>query len=396
MVQVMAIAASAWFLTAGLQAAEPQRIKGTFTRLTAEAAFTQFELSPSQDRNLPGVRPDDRVYRATLPQFRIAGATMGLPVAFVETASGGFLFVDANFDGKLTEDERVSAAPQSFVNSRDSITIDLKRANSPVLPLKCGVISRDLNGESRRYLMYAPSFRAEGYADIGGTRTLIGLPYSIARADVDIRRGMIGIDLNNDGRIERDFLVAGESSFVNDEALVFKVHDRYVSFESADFTAGSFVLREHGAEDYVMVALKVGIAPPDFPFTDQRGVAGNLSDFKGKYLLLDFWGTWCKPCVAEIPDLKDIYARFRDRGFEILGMDQEMTAAAPVTFLADHGMTWRNTAPASVDDLIRKRFRIMAFPTHILLDPNGVIVEFPLNTRDLTSTLNRLLPPKHP
>ena len=59
--------------------------------------------------------------------------------------------------------------------------------------------------------------------------------------------------------------------------------------------------------------------------TDLDGEPRKLSEFRGKYLLVDIWATWCKPCVADIPLLKEAYAKYRTRGFEILGIDNEAT-----------------------------------------------------------------------
>src|SRR6266496_3039054 len=58
-------------------------------------------------------------------------------------------------------------------------------------------------------------------------------------------------------------------------------------------------------------------------FTDFTGKARKFSEFKGKVLLLDFWATWCKPCLADIPHLKELYAKYHAQGFEIIGMDSE-------------------------------------------------------------------------
>jgi peroxiredoxin len=63
-----------------------------------------------------------------------------------------------------------------------------------------------------------------------------------------------------------------------------------------------------------------GVANFDFTMKDKNGADVRLSDFKGKVVLLNFWATWCGPCKVEIPEFVDVYAKYKDRGFEILGV----------------------------------------------------------------------------
>jgi thiol-disulfide isomerase/thioredoxin len=145
------------------------------------------------------------------------------------------------------------------------------------------------------------------------------------------------------------------------------------------------------------IDLQPGAAIPDFRFVDFDGNSRDLSDFRGKYLMLSFWGTWCPYCRAEIPFANDAYARFRSRGFEILGMDYEKRATVEEVrlFLRNNRIGWTVARPDSVRDLITERFRVSSFPAIVLLDPAGRVMpvrESALRGTRLAATLDQILP----
>ena len=135
-----------------------------------------------------------------------------------------------------------------------------------------------------------------------------------------------------------------------------------------------------------------------------NGKTVKLSDFRGKHLLLDFWGSWCGPCISRFPDLKTIYAKYRARGFEILGMDKENwegEASAPAVekaraVILEKALPWPQSRPDSVKSVI-DRFRIVPYPTYVLLDPQGKVVswgakgQLPLDGPALATTLDKVL-----
>jgi thiol-disulfide isomerase/thioredoxin len=377
------------------------RLEGRLNdRLVAEDDMARIELKPSDNRDLPDVGPDDRVFRVATPQFHPINARGGLSVAFVETRSGGWLYVDADVDGHLSASERMPYIPGDEYSSAPDAAVEIRlpARGDPVLPFRCRVVSEDWEGQKRHHLHFTASFRAEGYVDLGGRRTLVSLPFNSSLGVVNIRHGKIGIDADGDGGIDLRGVSGREFVFAKGEQVILRVgEDRYVSIDSANFAARSFVLKEHSAKEYTVIDVRMGSPLPDFSFTDFDGRPRTLSEFRGKYVLLDFWGSWCAPCVADLPHLKAAYDRFRDRRFEIVGIDYEYSATADAVrrLLDEKGVRWPNARPEGVKDLVEKRSRIGGFPTFILLDPDGVVIETrtsALGGAALIPTLERILP----
>ena len=182
--------------------------------------------------------------------------------------------------------------------------------------------------------------------------------------------------------------------------LILSLPNAYVSArQQVEFSeTGEVVLRSHPASEYQRIELQIGAEVPDFAFTDFDGKARKLSEFRGKYVLLDFWGSWCGPCVADIPHLKEAYEKYRSRRFEIIGMDEDKELEKVKKFVAEKGMTWPQATTESIGELAKKRFRVTAYPTLVLLDPNGKIVslsrkdQMPLRGEKLLETLDKVLP----
>ena len=120
--------------------------------------------------------------------------------------------------------------------------------------------------------------------------------------------------------------------------------------------------------------LSSGAQIPDFPFVDLDGHPRKLSEFRGHYLLLDFWAPWCAPCTAELPYLKSAYQRFRGKGFEILGMVNQDENERVKSFVAQRQMEWPQATWDSIEKLVIYDFSIRSIPQPILLDPQGKVV----------------------
>lgn len=111
---------------------------------------------------------------------------------------------------------------------------------------------------------------------------------------------------------------------------------------------------------------------PDFSITTAEGEYISLEDLKGKVVLLDFWGTWCPPCVASLPALRSLYKKYsKDSSFVMIGIsvrDEEETWRA---FTAAEKMVWPQFRDA--ENKVQRAFAVNRFPTYIVLDHEGII-----------------------
>lgn len=126
----------------------------------------------------------------------------------------------------------------------------------------------------------------------------------------------------------------------------------------------------------------IGKPAVQFIKKDKDGKEINLANYKGKIVLLDFWGSWCGPCRASHPHLKELYAKYQSKGFEIIAIASE-TAKTPeeqrekwLAAIQKDGINWvhvLNNEDKATQDLV-KEFRVTAFPTKIMLDKDGKIL----------------------
>ena len=118
-----------------------------------------------------------------------------------------------------------------------------------------------------------------------------------------------------------------------------------------------------------------GAQAPDFSYKTINGKDVSLKTFEGKYVVLDFWGIWCKWCVKGIPEMKKYYNQYKEK-MEIVSIDHgdEMDKLMP--FIQENDMNWThimNDAKGNTD--LCKLYQVQGFPTKVLIDPQGKIVE---------------------
>ena len=127
----------------------------------------------------------------------------------------------------------------------------------------------------------------------------------------------------------------------------------------------------------------VGSMAKNFTATDIEESKLSLSDYKGKYVLLDFWASWCLPCRKLNPHLKELYSQYKAKGFEVIGVsDDDRNPAAWKKAVADDALPWKhvlrgfkmvNGKPDLSND-ISAGFNISSLPTQVLIDPTGKVI----------------------
>ncbi|MCA5006326.1 TlpA disulfide reductase family protein [Sphingobacterium bovistauri] len=136
--------------------------------------------------------------------------------------------------------------------------------------------------------------------------------------------------------------------------------------------------------------IKVGSIAPNFSQPDQDGKMIQLTDFKGKFVLLDFWASWCAPCRAENPNLRKAYINFKPKGLEVfaISIDENNGRDAWIKAIKDDDLPWIHAA-----DLKGWRneaavlYGVRGVPQNYLIDPNGKIVAINLKAENLHKVL---------
>ena len=136
-------------------------------------------------------------------------------------------------------------------------------------------------------------------------------------------------------------------------------------------------IKQADAADKIEGALAVDTAFPDFDVKDLDGKSLALANYKGKVVMIDFWATWCGPCVGEVPNVADVYQKYHDKGFEIIGvsLDKEGDKGKLATFIKEHHMPWRQFYDGKFwQNELAIKYGIHSIPATYLLDGSGKII----------------------
>jgi peroxiredoxin len=110
----------------------------------------------------------------------------------------------------------------------------------------------------------------------------------------------------------------------------------------------------------------------DFELSDVQGQTVRLTDYRGNVVLINFWATWCFPCVAEMPAIQDRFERYQSQGFVVLAINSEDSLNEVLAFASDHGLTFPFLLDAG--GRVETDYRVRAYPTSFFVSRGGVIL----------------------
>jgi thiol-disulfide isomerase/thioredoxin len=207
---------------------------------------------------------------------------------------------------------------------------------------------------------------------------------------VELARNAFNPLRERSSHIERDFLKKYPSGFAAANILRTSINNKPWQESMANYVKLSKDVKKSSLGKEILkeiTALKMG-SPGSmatiFTSTELRGEKLSLSDFRGKYVLLDFWASWCVPCRKGNPHLLALYAKYKEKGFEIIGIsDDDRNHAAWKKAINDDkidvwkhvliGLKWNGNVPDRSAD-ISNNYGISTLPTKVLIDPNGLII----------------------
>ena len=144
--------------------------------------------------------------------------------------------------------------------------------------------------------------------------------------------------------------------------------------------------------DAPVVGDLIGKQAPDFSLSSPDGKLISLSSLKGKYVLVDFWASWCKPCRMENPNVVAAYQQFKDKNFTILGVSLDKTKEEWVKAISEDQLTWNHVSDLKFwDSQVVPLYGIEGIPFNVLVDPYGKIIATELRGPALSQKLAEVL-----
>lgn len=155
---------------------------------------------------------------------------------------------------------------------------------------------------------------------------------------------------------------------------------------------GSIYINELNKIADKMRAADIGSMAPDFTMPTPGGSTFTLSSTRGKYVMIDFWAAWCQPCRHENPNVVAMYSKYKDKGFDIVGVSLDREKDAWIKAIADDQLVWHQVSDLKFwQSEVAQKYGVTAIPCTFLLDKAGKIIAKNLRGEELAQKLEELM-----
>lgn len=168
----------------------------------------------------------------------------------------------------------------------------------------------------------------------------------------------------------------------------------YTSLDSAlgkEYPNSIYVQRYHTMYEG-MASVAIGAMAPDITLPDTTGKMVSLSGLRGKYVLIDFWASWCEPCKESLPGLVSIYNKYKDKNFTVFSVSLDKFKPDWEAAIKKFNLTWTQVSELKYwDSKVVKQYHFDGIPFTVLVSPEGKIIDKKLSDSDLEAELHTLL-----
>ena len=233
--------------------------------------------------------------------------------------------------------------------------------------------------------------------------SLGGLGISLKRADTRQKRDSIAQEIERVAKEQRDQMEAFLKSYSDSDVAPFFIEVnmlRMMSLEQIAAFYDRFTDRvkqtEKGKEMGERIAQLKRLAPgspaPEFELTTPDGGKLALKDLRGHIVLIDFWASWCGPCMDEMPNVKAIYEKYHDRGLEIVGVSMDNNKANWERAIERAGLVWHHVSSLKGMNRcpVAKLYQVVAIPKLYIIGKDGKIIAKDLRGEELREKIDEL------
>ncbi len=208
------------------------------------------------------------------------------------------------------------------------------------------------------------------------------------------------IIIEGEAKFVKDFIAKYPTSFANLAAIERLSPEKDVEYYKkldenlyAKYPKSAYVQAFHTRVEQMKTQLVSGVLAPEITLNNPEGKPVSLSSLRGKYVLIDFWASWCRPCRAENPNVVKLFNQYHDKGFEVFSVSLDKEKGAWVKAIADDKLTWTHVSDLGFwNSSVVKPYGVQSIPLTFLLDKEGKIIAKGLRGDQLAAKLAELMP----